>query len=155
MSSQSIFEHLNPAKGEIRLLRLLPGKAADPIRCTLQVVSLNNPPKYEALSYVCGDPTATCSISLDGQSHDIYLNLDRALRGLRRHFRSRRLWADAVCINQDDIAEKNRQIPEMARYMPGHPASSSGFKPGRPLPRSRQLYPGQGDTGVPDPFFTM
>lgn len=115
MSSPYIFEPLNPVANEIRLLRLLPGQAAEPVRCTLHVVSLDASPRYEALSYVWGDAAKKHDILVDGQRYDITVNLEAALRGLRRSFRSRQLWADAICINQDDTDDKNKQIPEMAR----------------------------------------
>ncbi|OIW24626.1 hypothetical protein CONLIGDRAFT_101104 [Coniochaeta ligniaria NRRL 30616] len=114
MPSPSIFEPLNPALSEIRLLRLLPGKADEPIRCTLHIVSLNKPPRFEAISYVCGDPADTRTILVNGQRLDVTVNLEDALRGLRLDSRSRRLWADAICIHQDNIEEKNKQILEMA-----------------------------------------
>jgi hypothetical protein len=99
MSSPYIFGPLNPAANGIRLLRLLPGQAAEPIRCTLHVVSLDASPRYEALSYVWGDAAKTRDIILDGQRYDVTINLEAALRGLRRSSKPRQLWADAICIN--------------------------------------------------------
>lgn len=115
MSTNSIFEPLDPAKNEIRLLRLLPGEAGEPVRCTLHVTSLDESPKYEAISYVWGDPADTRCISVNGHCRDVTVSLEAALRGLRRRSSPRQLWADAVCINQHDIEEKNKQVPEMAR----------------------------------------
>ena len=40
-------------KNCIRLLKLEAGSGDDPIVCKLQVVSLDDDPYYEALSYVC------------------------------------------------------------------------------------------------------
>jgi hypothetical protein len=37
-------------------------------------------------------------------------NLDVALRGLKHPMTQRALWADAVCMNQGDNAEKSKQI---------------------------------------------
>ncbi|KAB5582931.1 hypothetical protein GE09DRAFT_1211548 [Coniochaeta sp. 2T2.1] len=51
--------------------------------CTLDVVSLDDSPKYEALSYVCGDPADTRGILVNGLSHDVTVILEAALRGLR------------------------------------------------------------------------
>ena len=41
------------AKNEIRLVKLHAGTEADPIRCSLSNVPQDQPPAYEALSYVC------------------------------------------------------------------------------------------------------
>jgi hypothetical protein len=115
MTQHSIFNRLNKTESEVRLLRLLPGRSADPIRCTVHIVSLNDNPRYEALSYVWGDETDTRSISVNNQPYSVTVNLEAALRGLRRHRGERIIWADAICINQDDNQEKNEQVPEMTR----------------------------------------
>jgi hypothetical protein len=46
-------------------------------------------------------------------------NLDVALRRLRLTDKKRRLWADAVCINQSDEKEKATQIPPMVHVFRG------------------------------------
>jgi len=113
MPSHSIFETPNPAKNEIRQLKLLPGKAADPIECALRVVSLDESPRFHALSYVWGDPKDTRGIFVDGQQYDVTGNLEAALCALRRRRGRKILWADAVCINQHDTDEKDTQVPQM------------------------------------------
>ena len=40
--------------------------------------------------------------------------LQPALRALRRTETDRTLWIDAICINQDDMAERNAQVAMMA-----------------------------------------
>lgn len=75
---------------------------------------------YEALSYVWGDPSENtvmyCSHLPSGghQTLTITKNLEKALRALRRRRQFRILWVDAVCINQQNTSEKERQIPLMA-----------------------------------------
>jgi hypothetical protein len=49
-------------------------------------------------------------MELDGNPVDIPFNAIRALRDLRDSVHSRKLWIDAVCINQDDKAERSSQI---------------------------------------------
>lgn len=68
---------------------------------------------YTALSYAWGDLKFTHEIWLGDQRFLIGANLDAALRHLRRRDIPIRLWVDAVCINQGDIAEKNRQVQRM------------------------------------------
>ncbi|KAI0169922.1 HET-domain-containing protein [Hypoxylon sp. FL1284] len=106
---------LDPDRSEIRVLLLQRGKAGDPIRCSLRTVSLDKPPYFEALSYVWGDMTVKKPITVDGDEFQATANLEAALRALRRPRKQRTLWVDAVCINQDDIPEKNIQVPQMGR----------------------------------------
>ncbi|XXH06113.1 hypothetical protein Hte_012558 [Hypoxylon texense] len=109
------YSPLNPDRSEIRVLVLQRGRTRDPIRCTLRTVSLDSPPYFEALSYVWGDMSVKKPITVDGEEFQATVNLEAALRALRRPFRKRTLWVDAVCINQDDIPEKNIQVPQMGR----------------------------------------
>jgi hypothetical protein len=65
------------------------------------------------LSYVWGDPISTRSIVVDGYSLSITANLDSALRHVRDNEHAIRVWADAICINQSDILERNKQVQQM------------------------------------------
>ncbi|PWY76613.1 hypothetical protein BO83DRAFT_462399 [Aspergillus eucalypticola CBS 122712] len=80
-----------------RILRLLPNKdRAAPIACQLSNHSIldDTAQEYDALSYVWGDKA-------DGQ--------------LRGHEFERTLWVDAICIDQNNMTEKEMQIRNMAR----------------------------------------
>ncbi|KAJ3951184.1 hypothetical protein N0V92_012419 [Colletotrichum tropicale] len=70
---------------------------------------------YLALSYVWGKPASTSSIQIDGIDVRITDNLAEALTQVRDAYPGapQRIWADALCINQSDTAEKNRQVPLM------------------------------------------
>ncbi|KXJ85445.1 heterokaryon incompatibility protein-domain-containing protein [Microdochium bolleyi] len=75
-------------------------------------------PEYTALSYVWGtevDPgrITVSQGALTGALH-VTRNLEVALRNLRKPSEARVLWIDAICINQDDIHEKSRQVAFMA-----------------------------------------
>jgi hypothetical protein len=74
-----------------------------------------NTPPYTALSYTWGDITTTPTVPIqcDGQVLHIAENLAAALRVLRKEDESVYVWADAVCINQNDVKEKNNQVPLM------------------------------------------
>lgn len=97
--------------GTIRLLRLAPGQGQ--VHFELQTVSINSGVQYEAISYAWGEPTLKESVLCDGELLDIPASLSAALRWLRLPDQPRVLWADAVCINQADIAEKNKQVAMM------------------------------------------
>lgn len=82
-------------------------------------------PKFEALSYTWGsadDPeiafveyTRTkAGLLADIGTLPIGHNLATALRHLRLPDKSRTLWVDAVCINQEDLTEREDQVKRMA-----------------------------------------
>ncbi|RFN45624.1 het-domain-containing protein [Fusarium flagelliforme] len=71
---------------------------------------------FAALSYTWGDPNDTRTILVDGYPVLVRSNLEAALRRLRRKVPIRqglRIWIDAVCINQEDISERNREVKHM------------------------------------------
>ncbi|KAK4168460.1 heterokaryon incompatibility protein-domain-containing protein [Cladorrhinum sp. PSN259] len=74
---------------------------------------------WTALSYVWGPPSAhNCGIiTLDPLYPPVPIgaSLDSALRDLRDETRVRRVWADALCIDQQNIPERNKQVTMMGR----------------------------------------
>jgi Heterokaryon incompatibility protein (HET) len=123
--ARTIYETLDEAKRDIRLCDLLRSSdSSAPLECSLQIVPVNRMGKYVAFSYVWGQEPATETISINGIQHPIRHNLAAGLRELRaqswrdctrKRPRSRfiSVWADAICINQEDIAERNHQVPHM------------------------------------------
>lgn len=72
--------------------------------------------RYEALSYVWGDPSDPQHIFFDGDvPFPVTRNLYAALRSLRLPHSGRRLWIDALCIDQGNYEEKNVQLGLMKR----------------------------------------
>lgn len=103
-------------KNEIRILNLLPAASiSDTLHCTLLIVKLEDKPQYEALSYAWGKPIFLERIYLLSGYLAITSNLASALRHLRYTDRPRPLWADAICINQQDDIEKGHQVGLMAQ----------------------------------------
>jgi len=115
--STSQYQPLLP--DQIRCLRLSPGSDEEPLVGELETIVLNEDDKgqtpFEALSYVWGSNAMTHTLELSGHSISITSSLHSALSRLRLASERRTLWADALCINQEDIAEKERQIPLMGR----------------------------------------
>lgn len=66
--------------------------------------------RYEALSYVWGSSDLSSSIATRGGVIPLTANLDEALRRVRDRDRIRRIWADGVCINQNDLKERGHQV---------------------------------------------
>jgi hypothetical protein len=71
--------------------------------------------KYEAISYVWGDASDTTQIVCSVKLLVIPKSLETALKRFRHFKTSRILWADAICINQNDIQERNHQVDLMSR----------------------------------------
>jgi hypothetical protein len=108
------YKHKALEDGEIRLLRLHPAaKAEEPLRGELSNSRLTPETQYEAISYVWGEPVFAHSLHLGDTSLQITKNLSDALRRFRKPDKERVLWIDGVCINQEDLEEKSRQIPLM------------------------------------------
>ncbi|KAI1094004.1 heterokaryon incompatibility protein-domain-containing protein [Rostrohypoxylon terebratum] len=122
----------------IRLLELQAGKEQDPLVCfMLHVDSILTAPAYECISYVWGDPKDTEEIWCGNAAvHDpsplwrdvpselgnailVSFSITKSLAGILRRLRlsdaKRIVWADGICINQQDLQEKGRQVALMGK----------------------------------------
>ncbi|KAF7552399.1 hypothetical protein G7Z17_g4357 [Cylindrodendrum hubeiense] len=107
----SPYRPLNQDIDSMRLMRIKSAKSDDdPIICTLNEIIFQDKPKFDALSYAWGDSPTQCSIFLNNVSFSVKQNLKDALCYLRRHAPDTLYWIDALCINQDDIPERNKQV---------------------------------------------
>lgn len=107
---------------QIRVVHLHPrdSKQPDPIskdciQCELRCVSFQDKPQYEALSYQWGSIRDRRMIYINGQKLWVRANLWSALHQLRDDHTERVLWVDALCINQNDIFERNHQVGQMSK----------------------------------------
>jgi Heterokaryon incompatibility protein (HET) len=106
--------------GQIRILKILPGSEGDVIQCCLWTVNIFPMPDYDAISYTWGDPRKPkASIVVNGHKLDVTENCVVAMLELRREgitcSTDRFIWIDAICINQEDIDERNQQVIFMLR----------------------------------------
>ena len=109
---------LNEVLNEIRTLTLHPGEFSADINISIQKVILttDTPPTYEALSYVWGSTEDPLDIRIGPSGAEtlaITQNLAVALPYLRYEDKIRTLWIDAICINQQDLGERSRQVKRM------------------------------------------
>ena len=126
------YSPLREDRNQIRLLSLHPGDFSAEIHISIQKVALtaDNPPVYEALSYVWGKTENPVDIKVKPSGQDslhlaresgpadqdrlsITQNLATALPYLRYKDRIRILWIDAICINQRDLRERSNQVKRM------------------------------------------
>lgn len=70
---------------------------------------------YTALSYVWGDSIFSMPMKCNQKIFRTTKNLDVALRHLRDPKDSVMLWADQICINQNDLQEKTQQVLLMSK----------------------------------------
>jgi hypothetical protein len=107
----------------IRLINLEPASSsADMLRCKIEIAELEQARQtYDALSYVWGQARFSSCLYIDSgsQVQDTVLrvtpNLAVALRRLRSASQRRIIWADAVCIDQENGLEKAHQVDMMAQ----------------------------------------
>ena len=118
--NQFVYPKLDPSKDGIRLLALLPtgpsSKAPllsegneNNIQCKMRSVLFSEKPKYEALSYTWGREEPNKLILVGNFEFLVRENLYNALSNLRKS-EERYLWIDALCINQNDDEERQRQV---------------------------------------------
>ncbi|KAI5917082.1 HET-domain-containing protein [Camillea tinctor] len=129
-SSQSVEDYQGPHRSpaypyrklgdnDIRLLKIVPGKYDDQIECLLDQVPLDSDPHFYSISYAWGNASKTMPILLEGRPFDITINLYAALHQMRAlenemEYLYTYIWVDAICINQQDIEERSRQVPRIA-----------------------------------------
>ncbi|KAH8783455.1 heterokaryon incompatibility protein-domain-containing protein [Diaporthe sp. PMI_573] len=127
--------------GFTRVFELEAGHFTDPIVGRLVAQAIDREP-YEAVSYVWGDARKRHDITIDGVKLSITANLHGALTAFRpqphgpqsgssdgseqgassarlAQRQVRRLWADAVCINQQDLLERTAQVELMGQIFAG------------------------------------
>lgn len=111
------YEPLNTLKNEIRLLDVLPDDPSGIICCKVFNVSLDEAPEFHAVSYTWGDPLDTEQILVNGQVREVTASCWQVLSthsswrsDLGRHDL---IWLDALCINQNDLREREQQVLRM------------------------------------------
>lgn len=119
-AAESPFNPLDPTRRQIRLLHVQPDPSD--LSAVLETVSLDDDPKYTALSYTWGTelssgPGIALSKARQGQEAS-RRPITRNLQAVLEHLCAGQngpvtLWVDALCINQADVEEKSHQITLM------------------------------------------
>ncbi|KAH7066350.1 heterokaryon incompatibility protein-domain-containing protein [Paraphoma chrysanthemicola] len=102
---------------EIRLLKIEGKDVGDTVLCTMECYDLQArlKPDFIALSYFWGGTGKTHKILVDGQPFYVTANLHQALSALRKQEKCIVVWADAVCINQQVVQERDYQVSQMTK----------------------------------------
>ncbi len=83
------------------------------IECTIRQVPLAED-QYICLSYAWGDEASPAQIVLNGKLFMVWRNLYQFLLQARKHKLSDDLWIDAICLDQQNVQERNHQVQQMA-----------------------------------------
>ncbi|KAE9366576.1 HET-domain-containing protein [Stipitochalara longipes BDJ] len=105
--------HLDLKSKDIRLVEVLPDNEATVISCRFHAQTLQKPSPYTALSYAWGDSRNMKEILLDGEAFRVRDNLWQFLHQMRVQGRRDRFWIDAICIDQENVKERNHQVALM------------------------------------------
>jgi hypothetical protein len=101
---------------EIRLLYLSPRNVPNgSIRDAIEHVFLSTAPLYTAVSWMWGALSDLIEFQVDGQTIMIPQNLLRVIEQLRDESQHRRIWIDAICIDQKSLKERNHQVQMMGQ----------------------------------------
>ncbi|UKZ68126.1 uncharacterized protein TrAtP1_009162 [Trichoderma atroviride] len=117
----SVYQKLDSSLREIRLLS--PASLENGTTWKLTTFALETSPPFTALSYLWGNAAEKVDIEVNSQLFPVTSSLALALRHITCHWRQQfpcrpivefRLWADALCINQNDVKEREEQVKLMA-----------------------------------------
>lgn len=107
-----IYSNLSLSRS-IRVIELSPSlRSSGPISIQLREMVLDET-RFEALSYSWDGQGLTEIINCGGRELLITPTCEAALRRLRLAKRTRILWIDQICINQESVNEKNQQVKLM------------------------------------------
>ncbi|KAK2765754.1 heterokaryon incompatibility protein [Colletotrichum kahawae] len=117
VDSENIF-YQPLAEDEIRLLTVWPGSFGDAVRCSLAVTTTTRGyEEYDAISYTwAGDDDIidkSGRVSIASEDFPVTPNCEAVLRRVRQEWTPRIVWIDAICVNQDDLHERGRQVSLM------------------------------------------
>jgi Heterokaryon incompatibility protein (HET) len=114
-------EPLQSPKSTIRLFSLNATDESYLLSGTLTSHDLSTCGSYVALSYEWGEEEPQIEIKINGQwfliRHNLWLFLSviKSKRNSNRWPNGLRFWIDAICINQQDVPERNAQVSFMGR----------------------------------------
>lgn len=98
---------------EFRVIEVSPTSTAT-IKCKIFHAFAENPPQYVAISYAWGDAGDRKDIILDGHTISVTASLHGALEAVRGKNEAVFVWADTLCINQQDMEERSQHVQLMS-----------------------------------------
>jgi hypothetical protein len=114
------------ASHDFRLLRVLKTGPTSPVSAgakaegswSYEIVHFDTEcaPAYEAVSYVWGSSVRSCLLTLsNGKTLRITESVNEFLPFLSATCQTGYLWIDQICVNQDDLIERSKQVANMGK----------------------------------------
>ncbi|KAI5360443.1 putative heterokaryon incompatibility [Septoria linicola] len=97
---------------QTRLLKYRPYAGFDGLSFHVSWWSMKDAPRYNAISYTWGEESSI-TIFVNGMFISIWQNCYDALHQALGFDEGAYIWIDSICINQDDVREKNAQVQRM------------------------------------------
>lgn len=94
---------------------MLDDKHSDTIKvsCKITTWPTDSVPPFHAISYTWGDPKSIKTVLINGKPFEVRMNCEFVLKQARWHGKSRYYWIDALCIDQENLDEKGKQVAIM------------------------------------------
>ncbi|KIX02786.1 uncharacterized protein Z518_08728 [Rhinocladiella mackenziei CBS 650.93] len=108
-------ERLKLSGSFMRLLQIQGGTKKDIISLRITQYAIHRRPAYVAISYTWGNAEQTREIRVNGRPFRVRVNLWNLLLHLRQRGEWRFLWIDALCIDQQNLEERNFHVQLMGR----------------------------------------
>ncbi|KAF3939357.1 hypothetical protein ABW19_dt0206404 [Dactylella cylindrospora] len=118
-----------PAEAQFNVAEILPGEKDTSIHLKLHAKSFDEIKSYEAVSYALGNVTSKVSVCNDDKELEVSEGLYMALNHLRYEDRSRILWAEELCIEQEGVSNRGEKIKQRKRIFENADAVISWLGP--------------------------
>ncbi|SCO50303.1 related to heterokaryon incompatibility protein het-6 [Fusarium fujikuroi] len=92
---------------------LSPTRSLSHLQLQLVTFSRGESPPYEAISYTWGSGSKSKEITLNGKTMAVSQSVHDILVRRADYWKHRYLWIDSVCIDQNNIKERNSQVTKM------------------------------------------
>src|SRR6266487_217939 len=115
MGDAYTYQQLRDPSKDIRLLQLRRKPQRVEYKLIVEPCGPTSSVPYEAISYRWDSPNRTQTVEVDGAQLSVTSAVYSILHELSPSSGTRHIWIDSVCINQEDTAEKEKQIPLMTR----------------------------------------
>jgi hypothetical protein len=118
----SPYKYQGLGEKHIRLLLVYPRYRTGRVRCSMFQVPLTRAPRFEAISYCWGkDAKREVKIEVNGRSVLVTPNAEEVLKIKSGYWLPKLVWIDGICINQDNMEEREVQVDLMGEiYQKAH-----------------------------------
>jgi hypothetical protein len=111
------YEHFDLTQQVFRLLEVHPRQPNAPIKVRIWHSTILT--QYRCLSYMWGNQTERHTIVVNDRTFRVGRNLHDFLDHASRYHSNQPLWIDAICIDQDNNAERGHQVQKMGQIYSG------------------------------------